>query len=559
MATSSTSAASSFNGSSTFSADLQNVITRAVGIANMPITQLQNQRTTLTGEQSELQTMGGDFKTLQNALGAIDSAVSSGSLSASVGSPTIASASLGTGAMAGSYSVNITNLGSQTNTIGASTNSTTNSTATVADPTTNSISSSSTFTLTVGTTSYALTPAGNNLNSLAAAINASGANVQASVVNLGTLSAPQYELSIQGTAANAKTVTLSDGTSNLLGATNTAHSTGVLAVTDPASGNISKSSTFSLTVGSTSYSITPASSTLDALVQAINKSGANVQATVVNVGGAASPNYELSIQGTQLAAAPIQLSDGTNNLLTTMTAGSPVSYAVNGQASVTSPSRTLSISTGLTVTALTTGTTSITVVQDGSGVENALASLVTSFNAATDELTNNHGQNGGALAGQAVVLQLGNVLHSLTNYSGSGSSGIQSIADLGLSFDTNGHLQFDSSVFQTAASSSLPSVMSFLGSETDNTGFLGAANTALNTITDLTTGAIVTQISSLASSVSTITAKIAADQTRISQMQTNLTAKMAAADAAIASLQNQATQMTNLFAAEAQASKNITG
>lgn len=555
MATSATSSSSSstagtyFTGNSTFSADLNNQISHAVAVATLPITILQNQQSTITGQQTELQKLGGDFSTFQTAIGAIDSAVSSGSLAASVNN-SVATASIGTGALAGSYSVNITNMGSLANTISAATNSNTVSTATVSNPATASLSSSTTFTLTVGTTNYSLTPSSNNLNSLASAINASGANVQALVVNTGTTASPSYELSIQGTSANASTVTLSDGTSNLLGATNTANPTGVLAVTDPTAGSISKSSTFNLTVGTTSYALTPASNTLDALVTAINASGANLQATVVNVGGSANPNYELSIQGNQFASSPIQLNDGTNNLLSTMSAGAPVTYSVNGQASVTSNTRSLSISTGLTVDALTTGTASVSVEQSSVGIQNALSSLVTSYNAAADELTTNRGQNGGALAGSSVVQQLSNVLQTIGNYSTATAGSVNSLTDLGLSFDTNGHLQFDATVFSSATATSLNDATSFLGSESANTGFLGAANTALNGVTDTTSGIVVQQISSYADTISNLGATITNDQTRLTLMQSNLTAQMEAADSAVASLQSQATEISSMFAAE---------
>jgi flagellar hook-associated protein 2 len=548
-ATSSSSAGTYFTGNSTFSADLNNQISHAVAVATLPITMLQNQQSTITGQQTELQKLGGDFTTFQTAIGAVDSAVSSGSLAASVNN-SVANAFLGTGALAGSYSVNITNLGSLANTISAATNSNTVSTATVVNPASGSISSSSAFTLTVGTTTYSLTTASNDLNSLATAINASGANVQALVVNTGTSASPSYELSIQGTAANASTVTLNDGASNLLGATNTANPTGVLAVTDPSATSLSTSSTFNLTVGTKSFALTPASNNLNALVAAINASGANVQATVVNVGGSANPNYELSIQGNTYASSPIQLSDGTNNLLTTMSAGAPVAYAVNGQASVTSNTRSLSISTGLTVTALTTGTANVSVEQSSVGIQTALAGLVTSYNAATDELTTNRGQNGGALAGSSVVQQLSDSLQGLANYSGSSSGSIQSLTDLGLSFDTNGHLQFDSTVFSSATATSLNDVTSFLGSESANTGFLGAASTALTAITDTTNGIVVQQISSFAGSIANLGTTITADQTRLTLMQSNLTAQMEAADAAVASLQSQATEISSMFAAE---------
>jgi len=450
--TTSTSSSSSgtsstgFTGNSSFSGDLQNVITRAVQIATLPMTQLQNEQSTLTGQQTELQTLGNDFQSLQTAFGAVDSAASS-SLAATVDNNSVASASVSSGVLAGTYAVDILGLGAQTNTISNST---------------------------------------------------------------------------------------------------------LPSVSDPSSGNISTSSSFTLTVNGTNYSLTPASKNLDSLVSAINSSGANVQATVVNVGGSASPNYELSIQGTQYAPTTIQLNDGTQNLMNQLSLGSYVSYQVNGQPSTpaTSTTRSLEISTGLTVTALATGTANVTVAQNASGVENALSSLVTSYNSALTELNNNRGQNGGALSGNSIVQDLTTVLQNLTQYTSTSSGTIQNMTDIGLSFNSSGQLEFDSSTFEAAASSSLDNVMSFLGSESANTGFLGAASTALTSVTDSTTGLISQESSSLASSISSLATKISSDQTYISNLQSTITAQMAAADASISALQQQVTQITSLFTAE---------
>jgi len=457
MATSSSSssAISGFNGTSTFATDLQAVITRSVGIASLPITQLQNQQSVLTNQQSELQTLGNDFQNLQTALNAVDAATSSGSLAPTVDNTSIASATVSAGALAGTYSVNISSLGSLTNTISKST---------------------------------------------------------------------------------------------------------LPSVSDPSSGSISTSSSFSLTVNGKNYSLSPSANTLNALVSAINGSGANVQATVVNVGGSTSPNYELSIQGAQYAPTTIQLNDGSQDLLSSLSTGSYVTYQVNGQPSTpaTSTSRSLAISTGLTVAALATGTANVTVAQNATGVSNALSSLVTSYNAAVDELTKNRGQNGGALAGDSTVQALSNALHSVATYTNLSGS-VNALTDIGLTFDQNGHLQFDSTKFSSTANSSTTGLMSFLGSASGKTGFLGAASQALTSTTDPTTGLITMATNSIGKSITNLTAEISADQDRVTQLQTSLTAQMAAADSAIASLQSQQTQITNLFLAETQASKNITG
>ncbi|MBV8570586.1 MAG: hypothetical protein JO319_08225, partial [Acidobacteriaceae bacterium] len=53
------STSSTFNGSSTYAAQLQQVITNAVASASAPIQQLQTQQATLSNQQQELQTIGG--------------------------------------------------------------------------------------------------------------------------------------------------------------------------------------------------------------------------------------------------------------------------------------------------------------------------------------------------------------------------------------------------------------------------------------------------------------------------------------------------------------------
>lgn len=451
----STSSTSTFTGTSTYASDLQSVITRAVGIASLPITQLQNMQNTLAGQQSELQTVGNDFANLQSALSAVNTAAGSGSLATTVDNSSVANATVGSGALAGTYAVTVVSLGAMTNTISDS------ALPTVADPSSGNISTSSSFTMTVNGTNYTLSPSANNLNSLVAAINASGAPVQA---------------------------------------------------------------------------------------------------TIVNVGGSTSPNYQLSVQGTQYAPTSIQLDDGSGPLLDNLTSGSYVQYQVNGQPSTpaTSTSRSLSISTGLTVKALAVGSVNVTVGQNTNGIATALSSFATSYNAAVDALNNNRGQNGGALAGQSVVQQLGNVLHNLTNYTNSSGS-INALTDIGLSFDQNGHLQFDATGFGSAASNSISNVMAFLGSTSGKTGFLNSASQALSQATDPLTGLVTTATNALGTSITNLTHEISTDQDRVTQLQTNLTAQMAAADAAIASLQSQATQITNLFLAETQAQKNITG
>ncbi len=442
MATSNVSSSSYFNGSSTYAAQLQQTITQAVNIASLPVQQLQSQQSTLSNEQVELQNVTSSFSAMQTAISALDSSTGVGAFSATVSQPSIASASISSGVMAGSYSLNVTSIGSQTNTVS------------------------------------------------------------------------------QG---------------------------GQPVVSDPSLSNIDKASSYILSVNGTSYSISDSAGTLNGLAQAINSSSANVQASVVNVGSSSSPDYRLSVQSLSYAPDTIQLNDGTSDLLTTLSTGSNVTYQVNGQPStpISSSSRSVTISPGLTVQLLQTGSAQVTVAQSATNMAEALSSFASAYNSITAELNKNRGQNGGALTGNSIVYELQNQLQSLANYSAfSGSVG--SLSALGLTFDQSGNLQFDSATFNQTASTSANDLLSFIGSSSSG-GFLQAANNMLTAVTDPTTGILTGASNDFTSELSGIATKITNAQAQVSQLQQNLTSQMAKVDSTISSLQSQLTEITDLF------------
>jgi len=439
----STSTSSIFNGTSSFSGALQQVITNAVSLASLPMNQLSNEVNTLTtDEQPALSKLSTSFSSLQSDVAAIDSAVSSGTSAVSSSDTTVATATASSGALPGTYSLEVDDVGSQ---------STATSAATVTDPTTQNISSSTTYTLTANGQQYTIEPP----------------------------------------------------------------------------------------VDST---------TLDSLVSAINSTtNGAVQATVVNVGTSSSPSYELSLQSSAYSSDDISLDDGlgSGNILNPTTEGSPVQYDVNGQTGLTSDSQTLTISPNLTARVTGTGTTSITVSQSTSSIANALTNFANDYNSAVSAVAAQRGASGGALAGQGVVAQLSEALQNLTSYSGTGS--IQSMADLGLTFNQNFELTFDPSVLTSAASSNLQGVTELLGSATGS-GFLQAATNTLNSVMDSTDGIIPIEQGALTKQIAADTVDITKDQNRVNTLQTDLTNQMDSADALIAQMQQQYSYVTALFA-----------
>lgn len=174
-----------FTGSSQFSQDLQSVVKRTVDIASLPITQMQNDLTSLQSQSTALTGIDSKLAALQTAVQQIQDAMGGAAYEATVSDPAKLSVSLGDGAMEGVYSIQVVSAGSYgTSMTGSAWNST----------------GSHTYELTLdaGATKYAITPTDNSIGSVAAAINLNYSDkVRAIVVNVGSSSSPDYRISLQ--------------------------------------------------------------------------------------------------------------------------------------------------------------------------------------------------------------------------------------------------------------------------------------------------------------------------------------------------------------------------
>jgi len=289
-----------FNGSSSYAADLQQTITHAVDIASIPLNQLNRNVTALQAQATEIGYLQNGFNLLQNAIKSLTAGVNGGGLSASVADDTIASANLVSSSTinAGTYSLNVINAGSPSVSVSNT------GLPTVTDPTSTSISTASSYTLTVNGSTLTITPVANSLNALAQAINTSGAGVSATVINLGSPSAPSYTLSLQSTALGNIPIQLNDGTQDLLTTLSTGTQAQYQVNGQPATAISSSSSTVTLApgltvnllhTGQTSITVandpSAASTAISSFITAYN---ATVDELATNRGTAAGP---LSGQG----------------------------------------------------------------------------------------------------------------------------------------------------------------------------------------------------------------------------------------------------------------------
>lgn len=345
----------------------------------------------------------------------------------------------------------------------------------------------------------------------------------------GSVLAADYSLEV--TDLGARTLTLSLD--------------GLPAVTDPFTESVSASAAFTLTVDAVDYAVTPASNSLFDLASAINSSGAGVQATVVNIGGSSGADYRLSIQSEKYAGVTIQLNDGSQDLLQTLTTGSAVVYNVNGVpvAGISTDSRTVTLSPGVSVDLLKTGTTDISVSKTSSSVADMLAGFVTAYNATANKLDLHRGTSGGVLSGQVILSTLARSLSDIVGYS-AGTGNIRSLADLGINLDDQGRLSLDSATLEAKP---VDDELAFLGDATS--GFLKSAGDVINLVQDSSEGLLTLEQESLDRQMQRQDQLIASNEERIEAMRQNLNLRMAAADAVIAVLERQADGIRGLFEA----------
>lgn len=445
-----------FTGSSNFSTDFQQVITRAVAIASLPIQQLQTEVTALQSESSSLTALQTKVAGLQSSLTSLESALGTGSFTSSLSNSDVASVGLTGTPMAGTLSVEVTAIGS-----------------------------------------------------------------------------------------------FSSAMSN----------DGPGAITDIAKSTLSDAVSYTLRIGEQFFTIVPSAQTLSSLSDAINNQlGAGVQANIVNIGPAASPDFRLSLTGTSYGDFPIQLTadDGAREgetLLTAGDTGAPVRYRVNGKPAteITSESRIISPAPGVSVTLLEEGTTTVTVSRTAAAVSSALANLASSYNGILAELDKNHGEAAGALRGQSILNTVSDALHRISGYSTEGS--ITSLTQLGLGFDKDGKMSFDSTTFAAAGQNRFAALSEFLGSSRTS-GFLKSATDTVNLLNAAETGLFPQRIDMVQGQISRTHTSIESRQDRVDALELRLQAQMAAADAAIAALEQQYSYFSNMITAMQDAQRN---
>jgi flagellar hook-associated protein 2 len=518
-----------FAGVSQFSSDFQSVLTRAVQIAQLPVQALQNDQTTLQGEQQALTALEPDLTSVGSAIAALGTLSANGGLGASSSNSSIVTA-VNTGA-SGEASYTISNIMSL-----ASAAQETSLTG-YANSATAPISASGYVNLVVGSNTYQLNISGNNnLTGLETAINNAGAGVNATILTTGTGATPDF-LTISANSPGATTLQLNDLTNptDLVSNTNSGTETSLTTYANPSSTPVSSKGYLNLVVGSKTYNLNIASNNnLNGLVQAINNANAGVTASV--------SGNSLSISTNNAGATTIQLNDLTPaDLISGTNQGTNANFSLNGVPVQRSNNTINDLIPGLSLTlnstTSSTGSATISLETDPSQLSSALQSLVSTYNAALADVAAQSGQSGGALTGNLVIQQISQDLQQMVTYfNPSGTSSIHSLSDLGVSFSNTGQMSFDQTTFNGLSDSQISDALSFFGSS--NSGFAALANN-FTQLTDPISGLIQSQQAGYTSENTQLTNQIATLNAQVSAVETNEAAVLEAADAAAAELESE--------------------
>jgi len=301
-----------------------------------------------------------------------------------------------------------------------------------------------------------------------------------------------------------------------------------------------------LMVGTKSYdfTLTSANNNLSGLVNQINGLNAGVTASVLTT---SSGNY-LSLQANQTGATTLTLSDESTgtpaNIITNTNQGTDAVFHLNG-IKVTQPGNTVNgVVSGLTfnIVAPSSTATTITLSSDPSQLSNDLQTFVTNYNALVTAVQAQVGGSNGALIGDTTINQLQQAMQHVNSYFSSTSGSVQSLSDLGITFNgVNGSATFDPTVVSGMGSSQLNDALNYVGSTT--TG-LGAFSSTFDGFSDPVTGLIQTEITSDKKSDSDLQSQIDKTTTSINQMQQGLATQIEQADALESSYESQQSELT---------------
>jgi flagellar hook-associated protein 2 len=548
----------------------QNIVSELAQAERAPETQWQSQQTALNTQNSAFTTIKSDLTALQTDLQGLQDPTLYQSTAAQSSNPSVASATTGTKTSTGSFTFNISQLAtaaqingagniSQILAPGGDTSSVTIGTAGFATPVT-----AGTFTVDGAQVTIAATDSLQDVfDKIASATsNKVAANYNSTTDEITLASSDSSEV-VLGSAADTSNFlqvaqlynngTDSVSSASALGHVNTtvtlSNSDLATAITDGGSGQ------GEFTINGVAISYDASSDSIQNILDRINNSTAGVTAAYDTL------NNRFTLTNNSTGDTGISMQDVTGNFLAAtglssgaLTHGQNLLYTLNGGSQqLVSQSNTITQSSsgiiGLSLTALATGSTTVTTSSDTSKISSAIQQFITDYNAVQTAISSQQivttASDGtvtpGPLTGDQTANDIANGMRSLSFFSGSGlSNSITSLADLGI--QTNGQdntlALSDSDTLNNALTSNLNAVQSFFS--------------------DATNG-MATQLNNYITNITGTNGELTAHQASLTQQYTNLSTQISNLETKITSDSAQWTsEFQAMEQAESQASQELT-
>jgi flagellar hook-associated protein 2 len=542
--------------------DWTSIINEMLTVQAAPETQMSTEETTDNSVKSAFQTIGTELTTLAGDATTLSNPSFFASRTTSISNSSVASATAASGTPLGTYTFNVTKMATDAVQVGSKAAGKLNSSNNVSNLTLSSAGfanavTAGTFTVNGKTVTIATS---DTLQSVFDQIS--------SVTNgavTGSYNSTTDEITLSSTSSPSSPITLGSDTdtSNFLQSAEL-YNNGTGSITSTSAlggvnlGNTLNQANLSTTIsdggsGDGEFKINGVAINFDAstdsvtdVLQKINDSNAGVTATYDSL------NDSFELADTTPGNVGISLQDVTGNFLAatglssgTLQAGTNLQYSINGGGTLTSQSNTIDAGssglTGLSVTALGTGSTAITVASDTSTISSAINSFVTDYNAVqnfissqTVTTTSSTGTvTPGLLTGNMDAEGIETTLRQLVNASSGTTPGVESLNDLGIA--SNGQdntLAVTSSTLTSVLTTNLAAVQklfsdsssgiavtlnSYLGSSTSTTGMLSSGGMLATDENNMTNEA-----NGLATSITNLQAQIAANKTMLTNEFTNM-------------------------------------
>ena len=340
-----------------------------------------------------------------------------------------------------------------------------------------------------------LDSANNTLGGLRDAINKAYKGVQATIINAGTSDSPDYRLLLTSAESGAENRMTVIDTSGLSGGTAPAfgHVSSQAAGYTSTDDVVGTGTVHFQRQNGTSFDITldSGNNTLSGLRDAINNAGQSLQATIKNAGTSASPDYRLEITstlgGTENQLTEIDTSELSGGTAPTFDEDIPVQTAADatielgqgaGKITVTKNTNTITdLIPGVTLNLLSADastTVRVDVVRDASAVRKGIEDFVQQYNDLSDAVDDQFEYD--TQSGETLPLfgdyQLQNVqsdiIGTLTGRVRGLTSSLNALATIGITQDTTGQLNIDSSMLTSALEDNMAQVGRIFGAGIDS-------------------------------------------------------------------------------------------